>query len=164
MKLQFIGRRDWRVPKRILRRIDETLELTGDNTAMTVSMAFNYGGRAELVDAVRAIAAEGIRRTRSTRRPSGSTSTTPTMPDPELMVRTSGEYRMSNFLMWEMAYSELVFTDVLWPDFRRARPVRRHRRVPASGPPLRRPVRRRPLHRLSGRRPLPSRPVAVSSG
>jgi undecaprenyl diphosphate synthase len=120
IKMQFIGRRDWRVPKRILRRIDETLELTRDNTAMTVSMAFNYGGRAELVDAMRAIAAEGIKPDKITEKTIKAHLYDPEMPDPEMMVRTSGEYRMSNFLMWELAYSELVFTDVLWPDFRRS--------------------------------------------
>jgi undecaprenyl diphosphate synthase len=120
IKLQFIGRRDWRVPKRILRRIDETLELTAANTEMTVSIAFNYGGRAELVDAMRAIAAEGIKPDKITEKTIRAHLYDPDMPDPELMVRTSGEYRMSNFLMWELAYSELVFTDVLWPDFRRA--------------------------------------------
>jgi len=120
IKMQFIGRRDWRVPRRILRRIDETLELTGDNTSMTVSMAFNYGGRAELVDAMRAIAAEGIKPEKITEKTIKAHLYDPDMPDPELMVRTSGEYRMSNFLMWELAYSELVFTDVLWPDFRRS--------------------------------------------
>ena len=120
VRMRFIGRRDWRVPKRILRRIDETLALTGENTAMTVSMAFNYGGRAELVDAVRAIAAEGIKPDKITEKTIKAHLYDPEMPDPEMMVRTSGEYRMSNFLMWEMAYSELVFTDVLWPDFRRS--------------------------------------------
>jgi len=119
VKLQFIGRRDWRVPKRILRRIDETLELTGDNTAMTVSMAFNYGGRAELVDAVRDIVREGIPADKIDEKTIRRHLYDPTMPDPELMVRTSGEYRISNFLLWELAYAELVFKDVLWPDFRR---------------------------------------------
>jgi undecaprenyl diphosphate synthase len=119
VKLQFIGRRDWRVPKRILRRIDETLELTGDNTAMTVSMAFNYGGRAELVDAVRDIVREGVPADKVDERTIRKHLYDPTMPDPELMIRTSGEYRISNFLLWELAYSELVFKDVLWPDFRR---------------------------------------------
>jgi undecaprenyl diphosphate synthase len=120
VKMQFLGRRDWRVPKRILRRIDETLELTRDNTAMTVSMAFNYGGRAELVDAVRAIVAEGTPAGKIDERTIRRHLYDPTMPDPELVIRTSGEYRTSNFLLWEMAYSELVFTDVLWPDFRRS--------------------------------------------
>lgn len=119
VKLQFIGRRDWRVPKRILRRIDETLELTGGNDAMTVSMAFNYGGRAELVDAVRAIVDSGVSGSKVNEKLIRAHLYDPSMPDPELMVRTSGEYRISNFLLWELAYSELVFTDVLWPDFRR---------------------------------------------
>jgi undecaprenyl diphosphate synthase len=119
VKLQFIGRRDWRVPKRILRRIDETLELTSDNTAMTVSMAFNYGGRAELVDAVRDIVRSGVTADKVNEKTIKAHLYDPTMPDPELMIRTSGEFRTSNFLLWEMAYSELVFTDVLWPDFRR---------------------------------------------
>ena len=119
IKLQFIGRRDWRVPRRILRRIDETLELTGNNTAMTVSMAFNYGGRAELVDAVRAMIAAGVKPDKVNEKTMRRFLYDPSMPDPELMVRTSGEYRISNFLLWQIAYSELVFTDVLWPDFRR---------------------------------------------
>ena len=119
IKMQFIGRRDWRVPKRILRRIDETLELTSGNDSMTVSMAFNYGGRAEIVDAVRAIAAQGISPDKITEKTIKAHLYDPAMPDPELMIRTSGEYRTSNFLLWEMAYSELVFTEVLWPDFRR---------------------------------------------
>lgn len=119
VKLQFIGRRDWRVPRRLLRRIRETEELTGSNTAMTVSIAFNYGGRAEIVDAVRALVSSGVRADKIDEKAIAAHLYDPTMPDPELMVRTSGEYRTSNFLMWELAYAELVFTDVLWPDFRR---------------------------------------------
>jgi undecaprenyl diphosphate synthase len=119
IKLQFIGRRDWRVPRRILRRIDETLELTRNNTTMTVSMAFNYGGRAELVDAMRRMLEDGVKPDKLNEKTVRRYLYDPTMPDPELMVRTSGEYRISNFLLWQIAYSELVFTDVLWPDFRR---------------------------------------------
>jgi undecaprenyl diphosphate synthase len=118
IRMQFLGRRDWRVPKRILRRIDETLELTGDNTGMTVSMAFNYGGRAEIVDAVRAIVDEGVPARKINQKTIAAHLYDPSMPDPELVIRTSGELRTSNFLMWETAYSEYVFTDVLWPDFR----------------------------------------------
>ena len=66
------------------------------------------------------------------------TSTIPEMPDPDLVIRTSGEYRISNFLLWELAYSELVFTDVLWPDFRKRAPRRLHPRVPGASPSLRR--------------------------
>jgi len=119
VKLQFIGRRDWRVPKRILRRIDETLELTRDNRSMTVSMAFNYGGRAEIIDAVKELVAAGVPADKVNEKRLREHLYDPDMPDPELMVRTSGEHRTSNFLMWQLAYSELVFTDVLWPDFRR---------------------------------------------
>jgi undecaprenyl diphosphate synthase len=119
VRVQFLGRRDWRVPKRVLRRMDETHELTRDNTAMTLSMAFNYGGRAEIVDAVRQIVASGVAPDKVDEKLIRKHLYDPKMPDPELMVRTSGEFRTSNFLMWELAYSELVFTDVLWPDFRR---------------------------------------------
>lgn len=119
IKMQFLGRRDWRVPRRILKRIDETLELTRDNDAMTVSMAFNYGGRAELVDAVRRIVEAGVPANKIDERTIAAHLYDPTMPDPELVIRTSGEIRTSNYLMWESAYSEWVFTDVLWPDFRR---------------------------------------------
>ena len=87
---------------------------------MTLTIAFNYGGRAEIVDAVRDLVAAGVkRRRRSTRRRIRKHLYDPEMPDPDLVIRTSGEYRISNFLLWELAYSELVFTDVLWPDFRR---------------------------------------------
>lgn len=118
IRMQFLGRRDWRVPRRILRRIDETLELTRRNTGMTLSMAFNYGGRAELVDAVRAIVASGIPADKIDERTIARHLYDPTMPDPEVVIRTSGEIRTSNYLMWESAYSEWVFTDTLWPDFR----------------------------------------------
>jgi len=118
IRMQFLGRRDWRVPRRILRRIDETLELTRHNTGMTLSMAFNYGGRAELVDAVRAIVASGIPAEKIDERTIARHLYDPTMPDPEVVIRTSGELRTSNYLMWESAYSEWVFTDTLWPDFR----------------------------------------------
>lgn len=119
VRMRFIGRRDWRVPKRLLRRMDEAVELTAGNTGMTFTMAFNYGGRAELVDAVRAIVAEGIAADKVDERAIARHMYAPDMPDPDLMVRTSGEFRLSNYLVWQLAYSELVFTDVLWPDFRR---------------------------------------------
>lgn len=119
IRMRFIGRRDWRVPKRILGRIDETVELTENNRGLTLTMAFNYGGRAELVDAVRSIAEAGIRPDKISEKTIARHLYDPKMPDPELMIRTSGEYRISNFLMWELAYTELLFTDVLWPDFRR---------------------------------------------
>ena len=119
VRIRFLGRRDWRVPRRILRRIDESTAQTRDNTRMTFNVAFNYGGRAEIVDAVKAIAAEGIPAGKITEKIIRQHLYDPLLPDPDLVVRTSGEYRISNFLLWELAYSELVFTDVLWPDFRR---------------------------------------------
>ena len=119
VRIRFLGRRDWRVPRRILRRMDEALELTKDNRTMTLTIAFNYGGRAEIVDAVRALVAAGVPASKVDERVLRSFMYDPEMPDPDLVVRTSGEYRISNFLLWELAYSELVFCDVLWPDFRR---------------------------------------------
>ena len=124
VRVRFIGRRGGRVPRRVLRHIEDTEELTRKNRRMTLTFAFNYGARAELVDAVRSIAAEARSRKlapdavdeRTIRRHLYA----PDMPDPDLLVRTSGEYRISNFLLWQLAYAELVFTDVLWPDFRRA--------------------------------------------
>jgi undecaprenyl diphosphate synthase len=119
VRMRFIGRRDWRVPKRLLRRMTEAEELTAANTGMTFTMAFNYGGRAEIVDAVRAIVDAGVPAPKIDERTIARHLYAPDMPDPDLMVRTSGEFRTSNFLLWELAYSELVFTEVLWPDFRR---------------------------------------------
>ncbi len=119
VRMRFIGRRDRRVPRRVLKRMDEALELTQDNTRMTLTIAFNYGGRAEIVDAVRQIAASGIDPSKITEKTIAKHLYDPEMPDPDLMIRTSGEHRTSNYLMWQLAYSELVFPEVLWPDFRR---------------------------------------------
>jgi undecaprenyl diphosphate synthase len=119
VRIRFIGRRDWRVPRRVLRRIDEAVDLTRDNRRMTLTLAFNYGGRAEIIDAVRAMVAAGTTADKITEKRLARFLYAPDMPDPDVVVRTSGEYRISNFLLWELAYSELVFTDVLWPDFRR---------------------------------------------
>ncbi len=119
VRMRFVGRRDWRVPKRLLRRMDESIELTQHNTTMTLTIAFNYGGRAEIVDAVRSLVRDGVPEDKIDERAIARRLYDPEMPEPDLMVRTSGEYRISNFLLWELAYSELVFTDVLWPDFRR---------------------------------------------
>jgi undecaprenyl diphosphate synthase len=119
VRIRFLGRRDRRVPKRLIRRMDETIELTRDNRVMTLNIAFNYGGRAEIVDAVRRLVDDGVPASKIDEAAIAERLYDPDMPDPDLMVRTSGEYRTSNFLLWEMAYSELVFTDVLWPDFRR---------------------------------------------
>jgi undecaprenyl diphosphate synthase len=119
VRIRFIGRRDWRVPRGVLRSIDEATELTHANRRMTLTFAFNYGGRAEILDAVKAVMKEGISPEKVSEKDIRRHLYAPDMPDPDLVVRTSGEYRISNFLLWELAYSELVFTPVFWPDFRR---------------------------------------------
>ena len=119
VRIRFIGRRDWRVPKRLARRIDESVELTKRNRRLTLTIAFNYGGRAEIVDAVKTLIEQGVSASKIDEKAISKHLYAPDMPEPDLVVRTSGEFRTSNFLMWESAYSELVFTDVLWPDFRR---------------------------------------------
>ncbi len=124
VRVRFIGRRGGRVPNRVARHIADTEAMTARNRRMTLTFAFNYGGRAEIVDAVRAVAiqvqAGRLDPARIDERTIARHLYAPDMPDPDLVVRTSGEHRISNYLLWEVAYSELVFTDVCWPDFRRA--------------------------------------------
>jgi undecaprenyl diphosphate synthase len=119
VRVRFMGRRDWRVPKRLLKRMDASVAQTDHNRRMTLTIAFNYGGRAEVVDAVRALVAEGTPPNKIDEKAIARHLYHPDMPDPDLVIRTSGEFRISNFLLWELAYSELVFSEVLWPDFRR---------------------------------------------
>jgi undecaprenyl diphosphate synthase len=119
VRIIFSGRRDWRVPKGVLSRMDDAIELTKNNKAMTLNIAFNYGGRAEIVDAVKRLVEDGVAANKVDEKAIRERLYHPELPDPDLVVRTSGEFRTSNFLLWEMAYSELIFSDVLWPDFRR---------------------------------------------
>jgi undecaprenyl diphosphate synthase len=119
VRIVFSGRRTGRVPKRVLKNMDEAQELTKKNKAMTFNMAFNYGGRAEIVDAVAQLVRDKVPVNKISEKEIRTRLYHPEIPDPDLVVRTSGEFRISNFLLWELAYSELVFTDVLWPDFRR---------------------------------------------
>jgi len=122
VRVRFIGRRTGRVPRRVLRHIEDTEALTKRNRRMTLTFAFNYGGRAEIIDAVRAMLEEKGGRLNPAKvdeRALRRHLYAPDMPDPDVLVRTSGEFRISNFLLWQLAYAELVFTDVLWPDFRR---------------------------------------------
>ncbi len=114
---------DDRVPQVLRDRIRSAEELTADNTKMTMVFAFNYGGRVEIVEAIKRVAADLLA---GELRPNEIDEGTvkdhlyvPEMPDPDLIIRTSGEQRTSNFLLWEAAYSEYVFTPVLWPDFDR---------------------------------------------
>ncbi len=120
VRIRFVGRRDRRVPARLLRLMDDAVDLTRHNSAMTLTIAFNYGGRAEIVDAVRSVVRAGIAPERISEKTIAARMYDPEMPEPDLMIRTSGEYRTSNFLLWGLAYSELYFTDTAWPDFRRA--------------------------------------------
>jgi undecaprenyl diphosphate synthase len=123
VRIRFIGRRNWRVPRSVLKEIRIAEDLTRENTGMTLSIAFNYGGRAEIVDAVRQIAQEvcagELRASKIDERTIAEHLYSPDMPPPDLLIRTSGEERISNFLVWEAAYSELWFTPVFWPDFDR---------------------------------------------
>jgi undecaprenyl diphosphate synthase len=121
VRMNWIGRRDWRVPKRITRVIDETIEMTKNNPGMTLTIAFNYGGRAELVDAARALAQESrqgrLDPAKIDERSIHRALYDPTLPDVDLFLRTGGEHRVSNYLLWQSSYAELVFLEVLWPDF-----------------------------------------------
>ena len=119
VRIRFVGRRDWRVPKRLLRRMDEAIELTRHNSNLTFTIAFNYGGRAEIVDAVRQIVRQGVAAEKITEKVISRHMYDPEMPDADLVIRTSGEYRISNFLLWELAYSELLFSPLPWPEFGR---------------------------------------------
>ncbi len=122
VRVHFIGLGDDpRVPERVRRRMTETEELTAGNAKMRLVFAFNYGGRQEIADAARRIAAEVAA---GELQPDdvdidavSARMYLPDMPDPDLVIRTSGEHRTSNFLLWESAYAEYVFTPVLWPDF-----------------------------------------------
>lgn len=109
VRMRFIGRRD-EVSERLQNRMNWAEAETDGNTRMTLYVAFNYGGRAEIVDA--AARFEG-----GSEEDFAQLLYAPEMTDPDLLIRTSGEIRTSNFLLWQCAYSELVFTDTLWPDF-----------------------------------------------
>jgi undecaprenyl diphosphate synthase len=119
VRVRFIGRRNWRVPRRVLKNIEEAEALTHRNRRMTLTFCFNYGGRAELVDAVQRIVSDRVPASKVNEKLISDYMYAPDMPDPDLVIRTSGEFRISNFLLWELAYAELVFTETLWPDFRR---------------------------------------------
>jgi undecaprenyl diphosphate synthase len=113
VKLLISGRRE-RVPQELLDVIDETVNMTKGCENITLNIAFNYGGRAEIVDAInRAMQAGEVEMSED----KFAEYLYNQIPDPELLIRTSGEMRISNFLLWQIAYSEIYVTDVLWPDF-----------------------------------------------
>lgn len=122
VRIRVLGRREG-LPGDILELIAMAETRTAANAAMTLVIAFNYGGQAELVDAMRAIARRvllgGVDPDSIDEAMIAESLGTADWPDPELIVRTSGEQRLSNFLIWQSAYSEFVFTSVLWPDFGR---------------------------------------------
>ncbi len=123
VRVRFMGRRNWKLPRSVLKEMEVSEELTRRNTGMTLTIAFNYGGRVEVADAVkRLIEDHGAGRLKGEKITPESISRRlyhPDMPDPDLIIRTSGEERISNFLLWQAAYSELYFTPVYWPDFDR---------------------------------------------
>jgi len=105
------------LPEWLQRSIKQAEELTKNNTGMTLSLAFNYGGHLEIVDAVRRIVADGIPPEKIDEKLFSSYLYTAGLPDVDLLIRTGDELRLSNFLIWQTAYSEYYFTQVLWPDF-----------------------------------------------
>jgi undecaprenyl diphosphate synthase len=111
VRMRFVGRRD-EVGAELIERMDWAEETTAANDRITLFVAFNYGGRAEILDAARTFDGETEDEFRVH-------LYAPEMHDPDLLIRTSGEQRISNFLLWQCAYSELVFSDALWPDFDR---------------------------------------------
>jgi undecaprenyl diphosphate synthase len=111
VRMRFMGRREG-LGEELTRRMDWAEDLTGENERITLFVAFNYGGRAEIVDAARTFTGaseDDFRRHLYA----------PDMHDPDLLIRTSGEQRISNYLLWQLAYAEFVFRDELWPDFSR---------------------------------------------
>ena len=113
VRTRFIGRRD-RAPAELQEQMAGLEEETAHNERLNLWIAFDYGGRAELLEAARRLVEAGEEPTEESLR---AHLYAPELPDPDLLIRTSGELRISNFLLWQLAYSELVFLDVLWPDF-----------------------------------------------
>jgi undecaprenyl diphosphate synthase len=121
IRVRFVGdNEDERIPASVRDRMTETAALTSANTAMELVFAFNYGGRDEIVRAARRLVADGVTKDAIDLEAVAARLDIPEMPDVDLLIRTSGEHRISNFLLWKAAYAEMVFSEVLWPDFDRA--------------------------------------------
>lgn len=116
VKIRHLGHLE-RLPKHLSKAIIDAIELTRNNTEMTLNLAFDYGGRLEILDAVRNILADGISPQDIDEKLFSNYLYTANLPEVDLVVRTGGDLRISNFLLWQSAYSEYYFTDVLWPDF-----------------------------------------------
>ena len=108
------------LPSKAKKELAEAIDKTKGNTRMTLVLALSYSGRWDILNAVNEITNMGVVNEKITEEQFQQYLSTKSVPDPELLIRTSGEYRISNFLLWQIAYSELYFTDTLWPDFRRA--------------------------------------------
>jgi len=106
-----------RLPRKLRMSISETIDMSKGHTGLTLHLALNYGGKAEIIDAVKKILDDGISSGKVNENNFRKYLYDPEMPDPDLLIRTSGESRISNFLLYQIAYSELYFSDVLWPDF-----------------------------------------------
>jgi undecaprenyl diphosphate synthase len=105
------------LPDATRRAVESAIELTRNNDRLVLTLAFNYGGRQEMLEAVRSLVTQGIRPEEITEESISRALFTREIPDPDLIIRTSGECRMSNFLIWQAAYAELYFTPIYWPDF-----------------------------------------------
>jgi undecaprenyl diphosphate synthase len=116
VRVRFVGRRD-RAPAAVRSQMEEVEERTRENDRLQLWIAFDYGGRAEIVDAARRLVEEGLEPRDVDENAIASRLYAPEMPEPDLLIRTSGELRVSNFLLWQLAYTELVFIETLWPDF-----------------------------------------------
>ena len=118
IKLITIGETD-SLPTKAKNQLLEAINKTKDNTTMTLVLALSYSGRWEILNAVKSLIKHDLNIEEIDEKVFEQYLTTKSVPDPEILIRTSGEYRISNFLLWQIAYSELYFTDTLWPDFRR---------------------------------------------
>ena len=116
VRTRFVGRRD-RAPDWLRTKLAELEAATANESRLNLWIAFDYGGRAELVEAARRLAESGVEPDEIDDSLFAQHLYAPEMPDPDLVIRTSGELRLSNFLLWQSAYAELVFVDTLWPDF-----------------------------------------------
>jgi len=118
IRLRHIGRLD-QLPQKLRESITRAIAATRDNTSMTLCVAFNYGGRAEIVDALKRLIVDAVRPEEITEESLNKYLYAADIPDVDLLIRTGDETRLSNFLLWQTAYSEYHFTRVLWPDFRK---------------------------------------------
>ncbi len=116
VRIKFLGRRD-RLNKSLIEKMNKAEEMTEQNTGLTLILAIDYGGRQEIVDAVKKICLENKKYKDINEESFKKYLYLPDIPDPDLLIRTANEMRISNFLLWQIAYSEIYVTDTLWPDF-----------------------------------------------